>query len=117
MKPKIIILARDCDSTNVVYNYLKSYFEIATVVFETPIPRKKQFFNRAKRLGYLNAISQVIFFLGIAPIIKTFSKKRRREIFKQYDLNETPPPENLIKKIRYVNTEEGRTLLNNLKAD
>ena len=75
MKPKIIILARDCDSTNVVYNYLKKYFEIDAVVFEKPIPRKKQFFNRAKQLGYINAISQVIFFLGIAPIIKRFSQK------------------------------------------
>ena len=59
MKPKIIILARDCDSTNVVYSYLKKYFEIAAVVFETPIPRKRQFLNRAKRLGYINAIRQV----------------------------------------------------------
>ena len=43
MKQKIIILARDCDSTNIVYNYLKKYFEIDAIVFEKPIPRKKQF--------------------------------------------------------------------------
>ena len=53
MKPKIIIIARDCDSTNIVYNYLKRYFEIDAIVFEKPIPRKKQFFNRAKRLAIL----------------------------------------------------------------
>jgi folate-dependent phosphoribosylglycinamide formyltransferase PurN len=117
MKPKIIILARDCDSTNVVYNYLKKYFDIDTVVFEKPIPRKKQFLNRAKRLGYINAMSQVIFFLCIAPIIKRFSQKRKSEIFKQYNLDETGPPEHLIKKIRYANTEEGRSLLRELKPD
>lgn len=117
MKPKIIILARDCDSTNVVYNYLKKYVEIDHVVFEKPIPRKKQFFNRAKRLGYLNAMSQVIFFLCIAPIIKSFSQKRKAEIFKQYDLDETTPPENLIKRIRYANTDEGRSLIQQLKPD
>jgi folate-dependent phosphoribosylglycinamide formyltransferase PurN len=117
MKPKIIILARDCDSTNVVYNYLKKYIDIDHVVFEKPIPRKKQFFNRAKRLGYINAISQVIFFLGIAPLIKKFSRKRKAEIFKQYELDETTPPENLVKRIRYANTDEGRSLLQQLKPD
>lgn len=117
MKPKIIILARDCDSTNVVYNYLKKFFEIDTLVFEEPIPRKKQFLNRAKRLGYLNAMSQVIFFLCIAPIIKRFSQKRKAEIFKQYDLNEENPPEQLVKRIRYANTEEGRALLKQLNPD
>ena len=92
MKLKIIILARDCDSTNVVYNYLKKFFEIEAVVFENPIPRKKQFLNRAKRLGYLNAIGQVIFFLGVAPLIKVFSQKRKAEIYRQYELDETAPP-------------------------
>ena len=117
MKQKIIILARDCDSTNIVYNYLKKYFEIDAIVFEKPIPRKKQLLNRAKRLGYINAISQGIFFLCIAPVIKMFSPKRKAEIFKQYDLDETPPPENLIKRIRYLNTEEGRALLDQLNPD
>ena len=117
MKPKIIILARDCDSTNVVYSYLKKYFDIDTVVFEKPIPRKKQFFNRAKRLGYLNAMSQVIFFLCIAPLIKRFSKKRKAEIFKEYDLDDTCPPEPIIKRIRYANTDEGRSLLKQLNPD
>ena len=117
MKQKIIILARDCDSTNIVYNHLKKYFEIDAIVFENPIPRKKQLLNRAKRLGYLNAISQGIFFLCIAPVIRIFSQKRKAEIFKQYHLDETAPPENLITRIRYVNTEEGRALLNQLNPD
>ena len=117
MKPKIIILARDCDSTNVVFNYLKKYFTIDAVVFEKPIPRKKQFLNRAKRLGYINAIGQVIFFLGIAPIINRFSQKRKSEIFKEFDLDETGPPEQIIKRIRYVNTDEGRSLLKEINAD
>lgn len=117
MKPKIILLARDCDSSNIVYNYLKKYFEIDTIVFETPIARKKQFLNRAKRLGYINAISQVIFFLCVAPLIKRFSQNRKAEIFKQYDLDKTGPPGNKIERIRYVNTEEGRSLLRKLKPD
>jgi folate-dependent phosphoribosylglycinamide formyltransferase PurN len=117
MKPRIIILARDCDSTNVVYNYLKKYFEIDAVVFEKPIPRKKQFLNRARRLGYMSAMSQVIFFLCIAPVIKMFSQKRKKEIFKQYELDEAMPSEHLIKRIRYVNTDEGRSALNQLKPD
>ena len=117
MKPKIIILARDCDSTNVVYSYLKKYFDIDTVVFEKPIPRKRQFLNRAKRLGYINAIGQVIFFLCIAPVIKRFSQKRKAEIFKEFDLDETGPPKQIIRRIRYANTDEGRSLLKQLNPD
>ena len=117
MKPRIIILARDCDSTNIVYNYLKKHFEIDAVVFETPIPLKKQFLNRAKRLGYTSAMSQVIFFLGIAPVIKRFSQKRKAEIFKQYDLDESNPPESIIKRIKYANTEEGRSVIRQLNPD
>ena len=80
MKTRIIILARDCDSTNIVYNYLKHFFTIDAVVYEETIPRKDQFHRRAKRLGYPAAISQAIFFLAIFPLIKLFSKKRKKEI-------------------------------------
>jgi folate-dependent phosphoribosylglycinamide formyltransferase PurN len=114
MKQKIIILARDCDSTNIVYNYLKQFFEIDAIVLEKPIPRKEQFLRRAKKLGYINAIGQVMFFLGIMPIIKKFSQKRKAEIYKQYNLDETFPPEQIIKRIEYTNTEEGRALLQKL---
>src|SRR5688500_9263517 len=107
MKTKIIILARDCDSTNIVYNYLKQYFQIDAVVFEEPIPRQQQFKKRAKRLGYPAAISQAIFFLAIYPVIRVFSKKRKNEIYKEYDLDESPIPSYIVKRIRYVNTEEG----------
>jgi folate-dependent phosphoribosylglycinamide formyltransferase PurN len=101
----------------VVYNYLNKYFDIDTVVFEKPIPRKKQFLNRAKRLGYIKAMSQVIFFLCIAPVIKRFSQKRKAEIFKEFDLDETGPPQKKIKRIRYANTDEGRSLLKQLSPD
>ncbi len=111
MKKNIVILARDCDSTNIVYNFLQKYFTIDAVIFEMPIPRKQQFKKRAKRLGYLAAISQALFFLFIVPVIKMFSGKRKKEIYKQYDLDESPIPEHLVKKIRYINTEEGRELL------
>ncbi len=114
MKTKIIILARSCDSTNIVYNYLQQYFQIDAVVFEEPIPRKQQFFKRAKRLGYPSAISQAIFFLVIFPIIRMFSKKRKHDVYKEYNLDENSIPPHLIKRIRYLNTAEGRALLKEL---
>jgi len=114
MKTRIIILARDCDSTNIVYNYLKHYFTIDAVVYEETIPRKDQFYRRAKRLGYPAAISQAIFFLAIFPLIKLFSKKRKKEIYDQYQLDETPVPGEMVKRIRYINTDAGRKVLQEL---
>lgn len=110
---KLILLARDCDTTNIVYNYLKKYFEIDAVIFEDPIPRKLQFSKRAKRLGFLSAVSQGIFFLVIVPVIRFFSGKRKRAIYDQYDLDDSQIPAGKIKRLRYVNTEEGRNLLKN----
>src|SRR5687768_14909349 len=117
MKTKIIILARDCDSTCIVYNYLRQFFTIDAVIYEKPIPRKLQFFKRAKRLGYLSAISQAIFFLFIYPRIRQFSKKRKNAIYQQYQLDESPVPPELVKRVRYINTEEGRKLLQELSPD
>lgn len=114
MNHRIIILARDCDSTNIVFNYLNKYFKIDAVVFEKPIPRNQQFKKRAKRLGYLSAFSQALFFLGIYPLIKKFSSRRKKEIYDQYGLDESPIPAELIRRVRYVNTEEGRGLLKQL---
>lgn len=114
MNKRMILLARECDSTNIVYNYLSKYFDIEAVVFEKPIPRKTQFRKRAQRLGYFPALSQAAFFLVIFPLIKAFSQKRKKEIFEEYALDDSPIPEELVSRIRYVNTEEGRTLLKKL---
>jgi folate-dependent phosphoribosylglycinamide formyltransferase PurN len=117
MKTSIIILARDCDSTNIVYNYLKNFFQIAAVVYENPIPRKEQFMRRVKLLGFFPAAGQVAFMLLVYPVIKFFSQKRKKEIYALYGLNENPIPSQLVMRIKKINSDEGRSVLQQLKAD
>ena len=116
-KTKIILLARDCDSTNIVYNYLAKHTQIDFVILEKAIPRKKQFSNRVKLLGLFNAISQVVFMLFVFPFIKLFSQKRKREIYSEYSLDETPIPEERIIRVSALNSEQSRQLLRQLNPD
>lgn len=117
MKTKIILLGRDCDSSRIVYNYLSQYVEIEFVIFEKTVSRKKKFFRRAKQLGFLRASGQVAFMGIVFPFIKLFSQKRKKEIFREYGLNETPLPAEKIIRIETLNSAESRKLLQQLSPD
>lgn len=116
-KIKIILLARNCDSTKIVYNYLTKQIPIESVILENAMGRKKQFLNRVRLLGFVNAISQVGFMLMIFPLIRLFSQKRKKEIFKQYDLDDTAWPGNKIIRVKTLNSDHARKLLKDLNPD
>ena len=116
-KTKIVLLARDCDSTAIVYNSLIKHTEIDFVIYEKAIARKKQFLNRTRLLGFFSAVGQVGFMLFIFPFIKLFSQKRKKEIYKQYHLDETPLPEERIIRVKTLNSEDSRKLLLQLDPD
>jgi folate-dependent phosphoribosylglycinamide formyltransferase PurN len=117
MKTKIILVARDCDSSCIVYNYLSKSIDIDFVIFERAMPKKKQFWKRVKKLGFLRAASQVIFMLTIFPFIKLFSQQRKRDIFSQYELDEKHLPAKKVIRVETLNSDESRKLLRRLAPD
>ena len=70
-----------------------------------------------RNLVFFSALSQAIFFLAVTPFISSISKKRKKEIYSQYHLDESPVPSHLVKRILYINTNDGRALLRELQAD
>jgi folate-dependent phosphoribosylglycinamide formyltransferase PurN len=116
-KMKIVLLTRDCDSTTIVYNYLKQHFDIDTVVFEKTISKSEQFRRRVKFIGFWNAVGQVIFMLTAFPFLKLTSQKRKGKIIAQYNLDLTNIPAEKIRRIDKLSSTKGRELLQELKPD
>jgi len=114
---KIVLLTRDCDSTTIVYNYLRQYFDIDTVVFEKTISKSEQFTRRVKLIGFWKAVGQVIFMLTAFPFLKLTSQKRRRKILDRYNLDLSKIPAEKIKRVDKLSSIKGRELLQELKPD
>lgn len=113
-KIKIVLLARHCDSSLIVYNYLEDFFTIDTIVIEKTIPRIKQFQRRIKLIGLWKALGQVFFMLGVFPFLKRSSQKRKKEILDNLNLELKAFPKEKIKYVDKLSSQEARTLLEEL---
>jgi len=114
---KIVLLTRDCDSTTIVYNYLRLYFPIDTVVFEKTISKSEQFRRRVKLIGFWNAVGQVIFMLTAFSFLKLTSQKKKKKILEKYQLDLTNIPAEKIRRIDKLSSVKGRELLQELSPD
>lgn len=114
-KFKIVMLARDCDSTTIVYNFLEKQFGVDTVVFEDIISKKEQFLRRVKLIGIWRAIGQVFFMILAFSLIKLFSQGKKNKIIRENKLDLTPVPATKIKNIGKLSSDEGRELLKSLR--
>lgn len=114
---KIVLLARDCDSSLIVYNYLSRVFTIDTIILENRVSKRKQFLRRVKFIGFWNAAMQVVFMLIIFPFLRLTSQKRKREILEANDLSVSPLPVDKIKKVTSLSSQQARDLLIKLQPD
>jgi hypothetical protein len=73
---RIVLLATPGEATNVVYQALAARFEIAGIILERPISRRILLQRRARRIGWLRAIDQVLFVTVINPIVRRSSSRR-----------------------------------------
>ena len=77
-------------STSIVYNKISKHFNFQGVIVEACGSKAKLIRRRIKRLGFFTVFGQICFKCLIVPFLKVFSKKRRSEIIKEYDLNDDP---------------------------
>lgn len=117
MKIKIVLLARDCDSTTIVYNYLNKHIDFEAVIFEKAYSKRKHLSNRIKRLGLWHAMGQAAFMIIIKPVLKIFSRKRKNEIVQTYQLDLKNIPASSYKVVNSLSSEESRNLLKELNPD
>lgn len=96
-----------------VYNGLREDFDILHVIRAGGAPggRLKFVKRRIKRLGYWEVFGQILFKLCCVRPMSYFSKKRVKETKKELGLSEEMFPEDVLKEVPHVNSQECLHLL------
>lgn len=117
MDIKIVMLSGHAVSSRLMYNGLSDEIEIMKVIREQAIPMKKIMKNRAHKLGWFNVGGQIAFGLLLLPIIRTFSKHRKKEVMRELQLNDEKIPEEKLIDVSSVNSQECIHILKQINPD
>lgn len=113
---KVMMLAGEDESSSIIYHALGDDFDVAKVIVEAPVSRKKLLKNRVKRLGYLKVFGQVLFILFNKFLVK-FTSNRIREIKQTYGLNDAPIDEKKVVCVESINDDKVIDLLKKYSPD
>jgi folate-dependent phosphoribosylglycinamide formyltransferase PurN len=116
-KTRLLILAQNGASTNIVYNSLKEDYDIEAVIVEKPIPKIEFLKKRIKKLGFNKVAGQILFQFTISKYLDLTSAKRKREILNGYGLNPTDIDSEKIIKLNSVNDKSTITLLQKINPE
>lgn len=114
---KIIMLAKESDSTRFMYNAINSKFKISTVIIEVGIDKKKILKKRIKRLGFFNVLGQLFFQIVIYKILVVFGKKRKQELIKYYSLDNSKIKEEKVVRVNSINDNKTIEIIKEYNAD
>ena len=107
---------RESESGNILYNYLKRYFEIEAVVFEKPPCAREILSRRIKRLGMARVTGQILFSL-FAIVLKRLSRDRVEEIITEYSLEPSDIDGVDIYRVESANDMKSIELFGSIDAD
>jgi hypothetical protein len=86
-RPVVLLAGRD-DATDIVANYLHKSLPHLIVITEDPPSRITMTRRRARRLGWIDALGQVLFVVLVMPILRRQGRRRRREILSETGLDD-----------------------------
>lgn len=113
--PRVVLLAGPGYSTDVVANYLDSRVPELVVIVEDPQSRLEMTRRRARRVGWLTAVGQVLFVVLLLPALRRRGAHRRDAIFRSASADATHRhPDH---RVPSVNDERTVTLLSSLRPD
>jgi len=95
---RVILFCGKSESSNIVYSFLKEKYKLEGIVLDAPISKKLLLMRRVKKLGYLRVFLQVAFMKVIIPLLKLESKKRRKELIADLDINSLNDFDNILRK-------------------
>jgi len=108
---KIVLLAGEGISTNILYHALKDEFPIHSIILEEPVGKKTLIKKRIKKLGLWKVTGQILFQLVIAKFLHFTSARRKKEILEAYNLDASPLPSEKITHVSSVNDDQCLELL------
>ncbi|MFT4661278.1 MAG: folate-dependent phosphoribosylglycinamide formyltransferase PurN [Patiriisocius sp.] len=103
---KILIIGTKGISSNIMFNFLENKQYDSSIVIEESISSVTLVKNRIKKLGLIKVIGQLMFQVGIAPVLKVFSQGRANEIMGNYNLDKVGIASNKIQYVKTVNSQE-----------
>ncbi len=101
-KNKILLLATEGQTTNLLFHSFVDLPVELKVFIEKPISKKIILKNRIRKIGFLKTMGQVLFLLLVYPFISS-RKKRIQEILKQYNLKNQPIPTAFCQTFNSIN--------------
>ena len=113
---KIVILGSDIDTTYILYNYLSQYYPDIGVIVENPQSKITLLRRRAKKIGWLKVIGQIIFIL-YSKLLCRLSKKRVDKILSKADIDIKLSKDLEIKRVSSVNSSECIDILKEISPD
>jgi len=116
-EPKIVMLAVDCDFTNMIYHDLKKSYSNIEVIIEEPVSKGKLIRGRIKKLGLLKVLGQLVFQAGVYPFLKKISEARIKTILDESDLSSEPISPKVIQKIESANDLKAIDLIKDKAPD
>lgn len=114
---KIVLLASDCQSSKWLYNAIIKKFDIERVIIENSISKKTLFRRRIKKIGLLEVVGQTLFSILVVPILKYKAGSRKKELIKEYELNETNFDFTNTKRVSSINDDSCKEILESLNPD
>jgi hypothetical protein len=113
---RVVLLAVAGDATNAVYQALAARFEVVGVVLERPISRRTLVLGRARRIGWLRTLDQVLFITVVSPLLRRSSRDRLASLRTNVRADEPVPPD-LVAPVPSVNDPATVATLARLEPD
>jgi folate-dependent phosphoribosylglycinamide formyltransferase PurN len=106
------MLGRRRPVTDIVANALRARFGDFPIVYEEGVSGFELAHRRAKRIGYIRTVGQILFIQTIARWLRISSRARIAEIERQYALDTTP----VTRDVHYVRSINEGTVIDLLQA-
>lgn len=113
---RIAMLCTDGQSSRIMYHGLSPHVDVVAVIIENSVSARYLIKRRIKNLGLDKVIGQ-LFFLALNKFIAGYSRKRIKQLLSDFDLDDSPLPENISIRVDSVNSNRVIELLRDINPD
>ena len=103
-------------SSRIMFHGIASHVNVQCVIVENKVPAGRMIRRRIEKLGVVTVVGQLLF-MAFNKILSSRSEPRIRQLIEKYQLNDGPIPEQLVRKVNSVNSDEVIRLFEETRPD